>query len=69
MIIWEVFGMSLLLGWTLGIIFGGASEAHEKNKEIAQLKNDLNLAYREADEVREALHLYTLSHPSRLAKH
>lgn len=68
MLLWEVFGMSLLAGWTCGVIFGGAVEAHEKNKEIAQLKRDVNLAYQEAEKLREVLHLRRISLPSRSVK-
>lgn len=72
MLIWEVFGMSLLIGYVIGIIMGGAVEAHDKNKEIAQLNEDLKWAYHEADQAREMLwnlHLAdTQANPSRLAK-
>jgi 3-mercaptopyruvate sulfurtransferase SseA len=47
--------------FTLGIsglayLLGGFVYWNQREEEVKELKSDLNWAYREADEVREALH-------------
>ena len=54
--IWALLITTFLLGICFGAVFAGSVESNEARKEILVLRNDLRIAYKESEKLREKLY-------------
>lgn len=54
--IWALLVTTFLLGVCFGAVFAGAVESNEAKKEIGILRNDLRIAYKESEKLREKIY-------------
>jgi len=64
--LFQVFLLSIILGFIIGFLVGGFIEWDKATQVIKELKSDLRVAYRETDDLYEALH--ASSQPIRQAR-
>ena len=64
--LFQVFLLSIILGFMIGFLVGGFVEWDKATQVIKELKSDLHIAYRENDDLYETI--YASSQPIRQAR-
>ena len=54
--IWALLLTTFLIGVCFGAVFAGAVESSEARKEVSILRNDLRIAYKETEKLREKIY-------------
>lgn len=54
--IWALLLTTFLLGICFGAVFAGSIESNEAKRELIVLRNDLRIAYKETEKLREKIY-------------